>query len=80
MQNTVVEKYDAGITAVAGAGGPLSTDQGVESLIVISLRMSSATLGIFSSLFADNSSAFLLMNSRLYEHGHQSPGHAHQYD
>ena len=46
---------------------PFSTGQGVGSLAITDLIQTGGTVGIATSLFADNSTAFLLQNSRFVD-------------
>lgn len=63
IQDIAVENCGTGVIIVGGAGGPFSTGQGVGSLILTDLTMTNTKLGISTSLFADNSTAFLLANA-----------------
>ncbi|KAK4441988.1 pectate lyase superfamily protein-domain-containing protein [Podospora aff. communis PSN243] len=64
MQNVVIDECSTGVTIVGGAGGPGSTGQGVGSMMRTDMRVSNTPLAVKTSLFADNSTAFVLMNSR----------------
>ncbi|KAK3937477.1 pectate lyase superfamily protein-domain-containing protein [Diplogelasinospora grovesii] len=63
MQDLTFLNCDTGVIIVGGAGGEFSTGQGVGSLVLTDISMSSVSLGIKTSLLADNSSAFLLQNA-----------------
>ncbi len=62
MQDLTFQNCNTGVIVVGGAGGEFSTGQGVGSLVLTDVSMTSVTLGIDTSLLADNSSAFLLQN------------------
>lgn len=64
MQNIVIDQCGTGVTITGGAGGPFSTGQGVGSMILADMLVSNTNLAVKTSLFADNLTAFLLMNSR----------------
>jgi hypothetical protein len=59
MQDLAFLDCDTGIIIVGGAGGEFSTVQGVGSLVLTDVSMTSVSLGIETSLIADNSSALL---------------------
>ncbi|KAF6792624.1 hypothetical protein CSOJ01_14144 [Colletotrichum sojae] len=63
MQSIAIEECDTGLVVVGGAGGPFSTGRGVGSVILADLAMHNVQLGISTSLFADNSTAFLIRNA-----------------
>lgn len=63
MQNLVFENCGTGVIIVGGAGGPLSTGQGVGSLALTDFVMLDVQLGIDTSLYADNSTAFFMQNA-----------------
>ncbi|OBT56198.1 hypothetical protein VE04_02872 [Pseudogymnoascus sp. 24MN13] len=62
MQDIVIESCRNGIVIVGGAGGPLSTGQGVGSLVLIDAIIANTYVGITTSLFQENSTALLLQN------------------
>ncbi|KAL6401099.1 putative glucan 1,3-beta-glucosidase [Ilyonectria robusta] len=66
MQDIVVDNCDVGFTIVGGAGGPMSTGQGIGSLLLTDLRMHYVKLAISTSVMSDNSTALLLSNSGFY--------------
>ncbi|KAF7556581.1 hypothetical protein G7Z17_g1326 [Cylindrodendrum hubeiense] len=66
MQDIVVDNCDVGFTIVGGAGGPMSTGQGIGSLLMTDLRMHYVKVGISTSVMSDNSTALLLSNSGFY--------------
>ncbi|KAL9573915.1 hypothetical protein ACKAV7_001947 [Fusarium commune] len=66
MQNIVVDNCKTGLTIVGGAGGPMSTGQGIGSLHLTDLRFHYVTVAVSTSVMADNSTALLLSNSGFY--------------
>ncbi|CAK7227466.1 hypothetical protein SBRCBS47491_006577 [Sporothrix bragantina] len=66
MQALTFLNTQTGIAIVGGAGGPLGTDQGVGSLALTDVVMSTVTVGIETSLLADNSTSFLIQNGNFY--------------
>ncbi|RKL15944.1 hypothetical protein BFJ63_vAg16419 [Fusarium oxysporum f. sp. narcissi] len=66
MQNIVVDNCKTGLTIVGGAGGPMSTGQGIGSLHLTDLRFHYVQVAISTSVMADNSTALLLSNSGFY--------------
>ncbi|EXL41482.1 hypothetical protein FOCG_16286 [Fusarium oxysporum f. sp. radicis-lycopersici 26381] len=66
MQNIVVDNCKTGVTIVGGAGGPMSTGQGIGSLHLTDLRFHYVTVAVSTSVMADNSTALLLSNSGFY--------------
>ncbi|TVY68502.1 Glucan 1,3-beta-glucosidase [Fusarium oxysporum f. sp. cubense] len=59
MQNIVVDNCKTGLTIVGGAGGPMSTGQGIGCFHYVSVAVS-------TSVMSDNSTALLLSNSGFY--------------
>ncbi|KAJ4160088.1 hypothetical protein NW754_003212 [Fusarium falciforme] len=66
MQNIVVDNCQIGFTIVGGAGGPMSTGQGIGSLHLTDLRMHWVKVAVSTSTVSDNSTALLLSNSGFY--------------
>ncbi|KAM0211010.1 hypothetical protein ACHAQD_010475 [Fusarium lateritium] len=66
MQNIVVDNCNTGLTIVGGAGGPMSTGQGIGSLHMTDLRMHYVKVAVSTSIMSDNSTALLLSNSGFY--------------
>ncbi|EKJ74240.1 hypothetical protein FPSE_05537 [Fusarium pseudograminearum CS3096] len=66
MQNIVVDNCKTGLTIVGGAGGPMSTGQGIGSLHMTDLRFHYVKVAVSTSIMADNSTALLLSNSGFY--------------
>ncbi|KAL5617780.1 hypothetical protein FOVSG1_000002 [Fusarium oxysporum f. sp. vasinfectum] len=66
MQNIVVDNCKTGLTIVGGAGGPMSTGQGIGSLHLTDLRFHYVQVAVSTSVMADNSTALLLSNSGFY--------------
>ncbi|KAJ5387333.1 hypothetical protein N7509_009874 [Penicillium cosmopolitanum] len=62
MQDVVIESCGTGITITGGAGGPTSTGQGVGSFILVDAIIANTPTGIVTSLYGENSTAFLLQN------------------
>ncbi|KAK4870959.1 hypothetical protein LT330_000196 [Penicillium expansum] len=62
MQDVVIESCGTGILLTGGAGGPFSTGQGVGSLILVDAIIANTPTGIMTSLYGQNSTAFLLQN------------------
>ncbi|KAF4153480.1 hypothetical protein CNMCM6069_000690 [Aspergillus lentulus] len=63
MQDVVITNCTNGIVIVGGAGGPQSTGQSVGSLIILDAVIAFTKTGIVTSLFAENSTSFLLQNA-----------------
>ncbi|KAG7428355.1 Glucan 1,3-beta-glucosidase [Fusarium oxysporum f. sp. raphani] len=66
MQNIVVDNCKTGLTIVGGAGGPMSTGQGIGSLHLTDLRFHYVNVAVSTSVMSDNSTALLLSNSGFY--------------
>ncbi|RKL32578.1 Glucan 1,3-beta-glucosidase [Fusarium proliferatum] len=66
MQNIVVDNCNTGLTIVGGAGGPMSTGQGIGSLHLTDLRFHYVKVAVSTSVMSDNSTALLLSNSGFY--------------
>ncbi|KAF4495466.1 Glucan 1,3-beta-glucosidase [Fusarium agapanthi] len=66
MQNIVVDNCKTGLTIVGGAGGPMSTGQGIGSLHMADLRFHYVKVAVSTSVMSDNSTALLLSNSGFY--------------
>ncbi|KAJ3466400.1 hypothetical protein MRS44_007058 [Fusarium solani] len=66
MQNIVVDNCKTGFIIVGGAGGPMSTGQGIGSLHMTDLRMHYVKVAVSTSIMSDNSTALLLSNSGFY--------------
>ncbi|KAH7219761.1 pectate lyase superfamily protein-domain-containing protein [Fusarium oxysporum] len=66
MQNIVVDNCKTGLTIVGGAGGPMSTGQGIGSLHLTDLRFHYVKVAVSTSVMSDNSTALLLSNSGFY--------------
>ncbi|CAG8040084.1 unnamed protein product [Penicillium olsonii] len=62
MQDYVIESCTNGLTIVGGAGGALSTGQGVGSLVLADAIIANTPNGIITSLYAENSTSLLLQN------------------
>jgi hypothetical protein len=62
MQDTEFYNCGKGIIIVGGAGGPMSTGQGVGSLSLVDVHMWGVPVVIETSLFADNSTALHIDN------------------
>ncbi|KAL4875747.1 pectate lyase superfamily protein-domain-containing protein [Aspergillus karnatakaensis] len=62
MQDYVIESCTNGLTIVGGAGGSLSTGQGVGSLILADAIIANTPRGVVTSLHAENSTSLLLHN------------------
>ncbi|OBT84881.1 hypothetical protein VE02_05927 [Pseudogymnoascus sp. 03VT05] len=62
MQDFVIESCGTGLLIIGGAGGPQSTGQSVGSLILVDSIIANTPKGIVTTLFADNSTSFLLQN------------------
>ncbi|KAL5048229.1 hypothetical protein BDW71DRAFT_205766 [Aspergillus fruticulosus] len=62
MQDYVIESCTNGLTIVGGAGGAMSTGQGVGSLILADAIIANTPNGIITSLHAENSTSLLLHN------------------
>ena len=62
MQDTEFYNCGTGIVIVGGAGGPMSTGQGVGSLSLFDVHMWGVPVVIETSLFADNSTALHISN------------------
>ncbi|KAF5648626.1 putative glucan 1 3-beta-glucosidase [Fusarium sp. NRRL 52700] len=66
MQNIVVDNCKTGLTIVGGAGGSMSTGQGIGSLHLTDLRFHYVNVAVSTSVVSDNSTALLLSNSGFY--------------
>ncbi|KAK7600693.1 hypothetical protein V3481_002223 [Fusarium oxysporum f. sp. vasinfectum] len=66
MQNIVVDNCKTGLTIVSGAGGPISTGQGIGSLYLTDLYFYYVKVAVSTSVMSDNSTALLLSNSGFY--------------
>ncbi|KAL2807813.1 pectin lyase fold/virulence factor [Aspergillus granulosus] len=64
MQDILINNCTNGIVIVSGAGGSGSTGQSVGSLIVLDSIIALCDVGIVTSLFTENSTLFLLQNTR----------------
>ncbi|KAL5041367.1 hypothetical protein BDW71DRAFT_217894 [Aspergillus fruticulosus] len=64
MQDIVITGCTNGIVIVGGAGGPGSTGQSVGSMIVVDAVFGLTKTGIVTSLYAENSTSFLLQNAQ----------------
>ncbi|KAI9371139.1 pectin lyase-like protein [Aspergillus egyptiacus] len=64
MQDVVITNCVNGIVIVGGAGGSKSTGQSVGSLIVLDTVIAFTETAIVTSLFAENSTSFLLQNAQ----------------
>ncbi|KAK1995810.1 pectin lyase-like protein [Colletotrichum falcatum] len=62
MQDTEFYNCGKGVVIVGGAGGPLSTGQGVGSLSLVDVHMWGVPVAVETSLFADNSTALHIDN------------------
>ncbi|KAL6229168.1 hypothetical protein BDW75DRAFT_245974 [Aspergillus navahoensis] len=62
MQDYVIESCTNRLTIVGGAGGAMSTGQGVGSLILADAIIANTPNGIITSLHAENSTSLLLHN------------------
>ncbi|CAG9998333.1 unnamed protein product [Clonostachys byssicola] len=62
MHDFVIESCGTGLVIVGGAGGPMSTGQGVGSLILVDSIIANTGEAIVTSLVAENSTSFLLQN------------------
>ncbi|KAK4238207.1 pectate lyase superfamily protein-domain-containing protein [Achaetomium macrosporum] len=62
MQDTEFYNCEKGIVIVGGAGGPMSTGQGVGSLSLVDVHMWGVPVAVETSLFADNSTALHISN------------------
>ncbi|KAJ5130998.1 Peptidoglycan-binding Lysin subgroup, partial [Penicillium bovifimosum] len=63
MQDVIIENCVNGLVIVGGAGGSMSTGQSVGSLVLMDALIINTTNAIVTSLFAENSTSFLLQNS-----------------
>ncbi|KAJ5553987.1 hypothetical protein N7513_003946 [Penicillium frequentans] len=66
MQDVVIESCGTGIVIVGGAGGPLSTGQGVGSFVLVDAIIANTATGITTTLYNRNSTALLLQNVGFY--------------
>ncbi|KAI3538503.1 hypothetical protein CSPX01_09431 [Colletotrichum filicis] len=62
MQDFIFESCGTALLVVGGAGGPKSTGQGVGSLILVDSIIANTPKGIVTTLYAENSTSFLLQN------------------
>ncbi|GAQ09970.1 glucan 1,3-beta-glucosidase [Aspergillus lentulus] len=66
MQDVVIESCQTGIVVTGGAGGPMSSGQGVGSFILVDAVIANTPTGILTSLYSTNSTALLLQNVGFY--------------
>ena len=66
MQDIIIESCTTGIIIVGGAGGPMSNDQPVGSLIVTDALIANTPKGIVTSVYSENSTALLVQNTGFF--------------
>ncbi|RYP21256.1 hypothetical protein DL767_009308 [Monosporascus sp. MG133] len=69
MQDFIIESCGTGLIIVGGAGGPKSSGQGVGSLVLVDSIIANTPRGIVTTLFAENSTSFLLQNVGFFNTG-----------
>lgn len=62
MQDVIITGCTTGLVIVGGAGGPLSTGQGVGSLVLVDAIIINTPTGIVTNLYKENSTSLLLSN------------------
>ncbi|KAG9251359.1 pectate lyase superfamily protein-domain-containing protein [Emericellopsis atlantica] len=62
MQDFVIESCQQGLVIVGGAGGPMSTGQGVGSLVLLDSIIANTPKGIVTTLVNENSTSLLVQN------------------